>query len=91
LLPVGARYGKAVEAEAREHGAQGGDAAGALRAVARVVESLEAGFEHGRTITVWAARATQLGVQNGNRPPTLTQDCATQYFCRNTGAVRLKD
>jgi hypothetical protein len=53
-----------------------------LRAVARFVESLKAGFEHGRTIAVSAARATQLGAQNGSKPVVLIQNCALQYFRR---------
>ena len=48
LLAVGARHHETVKPAALELGAQGGDAGGALRALARIVERLEAGLEHGR-------------------------------------------
>ena len=48
LLAVGARHRQAVEPAPLELGAQRGDASGALRAFARIIEGLEAGLEHGR-------------------------------------------
>ncbi len=50
LLAVGARHHETVEPAARKLGAQARDAGGALRGLVRIVERLEAGFEHAQAL-----------------------------------------
>ncbi len=50
LLAVGARHDKAVEPAARKLGAQGGDAGRAFVALALILEGLESGLKHARSL-----------------------------------------